>query len=126
MPDIRIKMSDITKYPGARFIDESTSGSYSGEKFRNEVIEPNYRTAIATNSKLIIDIDGVYGYPSSFCNEAFGGFVRELVKRGDKQFSLDKLWETVELVSENPDNIKEVKQYTTKKYDRSQIIKEGL
>jgi hypothetical protein len=53
-------------------------GTYNGERFRKEVLVPALRAAIeiGPSQKLIIDIDGVRSFGSSFLEEAFGGLVR--------------------------------------------------
>jgi len=47
-------------------------GEFTGERFRNEFLEP-----IFNDFDIIkIDLDDSYGYPSSFREEAFGGLAR--------------------------------------------------
>ena len=66
-----IKIADFAKFPGPRYKD---LGKYSGEEFRDDLLIP----AISEkNSNLIVDLDGVFGYGSSFLEEAFGGLVRK-------------------------------------------------
>ena len=121
MEDIKIKLSNFTIAPGARYIEE---GPDSGERYRNEIVEPNYKQAVSTDSKLIIDIDGCEGYPSSFFNEAFGGLMRRLREEGDSQITLEKLWETIILTSTVPAKIDRVKRYATDRYGRDKVIGE--
>ena len=64
---------DYSIIVGGRYIDE---GDFSGEDFRKKHLEPFFKSN--TENKLIIDLDGTYGYPTSFLEEAFGGLVREL------------------------------------------------
>ena len=64
---------DFTRTPGARF---KSKGKYSGEQFREEILEPKFLEAKNTNQKLHIDLDGGYGYAQSFLEEAFGGLAR--------------------------------------------------
>ena len=74
MKKIKINIAkDFTDYPGPRYISQ---GEKSGEAFRNEILMPKYNVAKDTRAKLYIDLDGVYGYPPSFLEEAFGGLVR--------------------------------------------------
>lgn len=61
---------EYTKAPGARYIRE---GDYSGEDFRMKFLEPKFKEALDKGEKLLIDLDGGYGYPPSFLDEAFGG-----------------------------------------------------
>lgn len=64
-----IYIKDFSKYPGPRY---ETLGENSGEKFRDSFLIP----AITENDEVCIDFDGVFGYGSSFLEEAFGGLVR--------------------------------------------------
>lgn len=71
---IRINIcNDFSKTPGARYRAE---GPFSGERFREEVLVPNYEKAKNNKEKIIIELDGGYGYPTSFLEEAFGGLAR--------------------------------------------------
>lgn len=61
----------FTRMPGGRYIH---LGPFSGQEFREKfLIEP-----LRQGKTLIIELDGVRGYGSSFLEEAFGGVVREL------------------------------------------------
>jgi hypothetical protein len=60
---------DFSRYPAGRV---TTDGPYSGQKFREEFLEP----VIKAGKKLTIELDGTRGYGSSFLEEAFGGLVR--------------------------------------------------
>ena len=66
---------DYTDTPGGRYISQ---GEFSGEYFRNKLLKPKYLEAVEKNEKLKIDLDGGYGYGSSFLEEAFGGLIRDL------------------------------------------------
>jgi hypothetical protein len=75
--------SDYYPYPSGRF---PSDGTYNGERFRNETLAPALRAAKASGAseKVIIDIDGVRSFGSSFLEEAFGGLVRlGLFTRGE-------------------------------------------
>ena len=52
-------------------------GDKSGEAFREDILYPKIRVAMEKQEILEIDFDGMYGLPSSFLEEAFGGLVRE-------------------------------------------------
>lgn len=69
---IRINVAkQFTKLPGARYI---RLGQFSGEEFRQRfLLEP-----IKQGKTVIVELDGVRGYGSSFLEEAFGGTVRAL------------------------------------------------
>lgn len=64
---------DYTRAPGGRFIKD---GPNSGEDFRNKILMPKYLEAKDKKEKLIVNLDGGYGYATSFIEESFGGIVR--------------------------------------------------
>ncbi|HEX8350205.1 MAG TPA: STAS-like domain-containing protein [Hymenobacter sp.] len=71
-----IKLSvarDFSPSPGPRYRWE---GEESGQKFREEHLEPNFRKAEAEDGLLEVNLDGVDGYGTSFLEEAFGGLAR--------------------------------------------------
>ena len=63
--------TDFSNIPKGRTPDD---GKYNGERFRKEFLEGAYNEY----DKIIIDLDDLYGCPSSFREEAFGGLVRSL------------------------------------------------
>ena len=65
---------DFSDTPGARF---KTEGAFSGEEFRDSILEPTFLEAQSKKEKLLINLDGSYGYPTSFLEEAFGGLSRK-------------------------------------------------
>lgn len=70
---------DFTKIPGARY---SSEGDFSGEEFRNKILYPKYLEAKKKKEKLVVILDGCYGYATSFLEESFGGLVRETKEKG--------------------------------------------
>lgn len=62
--------NDFSKSPAGRYRHE---GPNSGEKFRDDILVPALKDHAGT---IIIDMDGVVGYGSSFLEEAFGGLIR--------------------------------------------------
>lgn len=66
---------DYTKTPGGRFKKE---GPKSGEDFRIQKLEPAYTQAKEKRETLTVNLDGGYGYATSFLEEAFGGLARDL------------------------------------------------
>lgn len=64
---------DFAPTPGARY---RTQGEFSGEEFRDEMLIPKVEEALEKKEKISIDLDGTYGYPPSFLEEAFGGLAR--------------------------------------------------
>ncbi|MDH0901409.1 STAS-like domain-containing protein [Comamonas aquatica] len=61
----------FSMYPGGRF---KRISEYSGEEFRDKLLIP----ALNEDGKVIVDLDGVVGYGSSFLEEVFGGLVRAM------------------------------------------------
>jgi len=64
---------EFSKTPGPRTRAE---GEYSAEQFLKNVLVPRFDAAIAHGEVLLIDLDGGYGYATSFLEEAFGGLAR--------------------------------------------------
>lgn len=92
---------EYTDAPGARFKKE---GDYSGEEFREKLLEPRYLKAIAENIKLLVDLDGGYGYATSFLEEAFGGLAR--------LYDKEKLLSTIVIKSDDePSLIDDINEY---------------
>ena len=61
-------------------------GKFSGEEFREEILKPAYVECKENEDKLIVDLDGCFGYPTSFLDEAFGGLYSEFL--GEDIFSI--------------------------------------
>lgn len=70
-------VEEYTDTPGARYYKQ---GPFPGEEFRDKLLYPKYGEAIKNKEELVVDLDGGYGYGSSFLEEAFGGLVRRLKK----------------------------------------------
>lgn len=88
---------EYTAYPGPRYISD---GEFSGEDFRKKILEELYLKF----STIAIELDGTYGYPSSFLEEAFGGLKRLYPK--------DDVLKKFEFISnENPLLIDEIRSY---------------
>ena len=95
--------NDYTDSPGGRFVAD---GKFSGEEFRENLLHPKYMEAIEKETKLCINFDGCYGYPSSFLDEAFGGLARKL---RDKS-----ILENMELIcNDEPGIIEDIKEYVS-------------
>jgi len=94
-----IKISEFSKYPGPRF---KRLGPDSGEQFRDDVLIP----AIREFGNVGINLDNVFGFGSSFLEEAFGGLVRSNIERS----SIDFLMENI--TSEDDPSLRdEIKEY---------------
>ena len=93
---------DFSETPNARYRSE---GPDSGEAFREEILEPRFLEAVRKKEKLTINLDGGYGYPTSFLEEAFGGLARI--------YDADEVRETLIFISEDePSLIQEIIRYT--------------
>lgn len=70
--DIKDKIviaTDFTDHLGARY---RTDGEWSGQKFLEDILLGRFEKAVTENYLLLVDLDNVYGYPSSFVSGAFG------------------------------------------------------
>lgn len=76
MIEIRIA-KDFSRAPAGRYRDD---GPRSGQVFREEHLVP----ALKKDNEVIVYLDEVEGYGSSFLEEAFGGLVRVNGFPGDK------------------------------------------
>lgn len=76
MDQFKIKVLDFTEYPGPRYIRQDKEGDItSGEAFYINVLNAKFKECYEEKKQLIIDLDGVAGYPSSFLDEAIGELV---------------------------------------------------
>ena len=66
-------VKEFTEAPGGRY---KTNGDFSGEEFREKILLPKLIQAEKENTKLVVDLDGGYGYALCFLDEAFGGLVK--------------------------------------------------
>jgi hypothetical protein len=94
---------DFSLAPGPRYIKE---GAHSGEEFRNNVLEPKYEYALKENGIVSIDLDGTFGYGTSFLEEVFGGLARK--------YANINVMDHLEIISEEePYLINDIKKYIT-------------
>lgn len=61
--------SQFSRFPAGRYRDD---GPFTGQRFREDLLIP----ALEKHDEVLIELDGVIGYGSSFLEEAFGGLVR--------------------------------------------------
>lgn len=95
---------EYTETPGARYISD---GPYSGEDFRDNILESKYKKCIENKEKLVINFDGGYGYSTGFLEECFGGLVR-------KGYNGDEMLATMIFISdEEPNLIDDIIEYIT-------------
>ncbi len=64
---------DFTKFPGPRYRNE---GDFSGEEFRENFLHKNFERIIKNGGKLVVNLDGTFGFGTSFLEEVFGGLAR--------------------------------------------------
>lgn len=65
----QLKVIEFSEFPGPRYIH---LGDSSGEQFREKYLLPK----IKEHGVIQVDLDGAFGYGSSFLEEAFGGLLR--------------------------------------------------
>ena len=91
----------FSRFPSGRALGD---GPFPGESFRKDLLVP----ALEEYQKVVIELDGVRGYNSSFLDEAFGELARQGV------LSADDLDSRIEFKSDEfSDVIEEIKQYMT-------------
>jgi hypothetical protein len=91
-------VKDYTRFPAGRY---RSDGPFSGERFREELLEPSLRE----ESVVVVQLDGVAGYGSSFLDEAFGGLIRGNV------LDVNNLGKKLKLESVDESLIEEIKSY---------------
>lgn len=98
---ITIKVaSEYSKTPGGR---TTKDGPFSGEDFRESILLPSFMEAKKRGEPLYVDLDGGYGYGTSFLEEAFGGLARKLRDR--------KLLDIIIISDEEPKLIEDIRNY---------------
>lgn len=108
---------EFTETPGARY---KTQGAFSGEEFRDDILYPKFIESISNNEKLVVNLDGGYGYGSSFLEEAFGGLVRKLKEEKNIHYKDVK---EIEIISD--DNIVWIDKIKTYIDDEIKAVKGG-
>lgn len=99
-------VKEYTDKPGARY---ESQGSNSGQKFRDTILYPKFIETIEKNETLIVNLDGGYGYGSSFLEETFGGLVRRLKKENNDNYK--RVGEIVIISNDNKTWIEKIKGY---------------
>lgn len=81
MADRKISIAkDFSPYPAGR---GRRDGEFSAERFRDDILVPALREAFDGKGRVIVVLDGVFGYSSSFLEETFGGLVRRRIFKPD-------------------------------------------
>ncbi|RYX84645.1 DUF4325 domain-containing protein [bacterium] len=97
---IRIS-KDFSTTPGARY---RSDGKFSGQEFYENILSQKFEKSLSQNKQLIIDLDGTYGFATSFLSEAFN--------RLSMAFGSDVVWSNIKIISsEEPYLIDEIKEY---------------
>ena len=65
--------TEFSKTPGPRDPEE---GDFSGKVFLETLLLPKFQRAVEAGEKLIVNLDGVEGYATSFLEASFGGLAR--------------------------------------------------
>ncbi len=95
---------------------------YPGDIFYKELLKPYYLKAVENNEKLVINLDGTYGYPSSFIDESFGGLSREFGSQkvlNVIQFISKDQPGLIDVITENIRNPYNYNKNRAKKYEES-------
>lgn len=93
----------FTDMPIGRYRED---GEYSGEVFREDVLLP----ALRENSKVVLNLDGAFGFGSSFLDEAFAGIIRNGV------YTLKELSQKLEIsCKDDPETVKQIYKYMATK-----------
>jgi|JI9StandDraft_1071089.scaffolds.fasta_scaffold237148_2 hypothetical protein len=102
--------TDYTDTPGPRY---RWQGKYSGEDFLELLLRPKFLDAESKNIILVVDLDGVEGYGSSFLEESFGGLTRA--------FGSERVQKTLKISSEDELLILEIEDYIKGMYDKNEM-----
>lgn len=100
--------------PGARY---ESQGSNSGEKFRDTILYPKFIESIEKKETLVVNLDGGYGYGSSFLEESFGGLVRKLKKENSEIYKRVK--EIIIISNDNKAWIEKINGYIIEAIEKS-------
>lgn len=97
-----IKIStDFSPTPGARY---RTDGPFSGQEFYEKILQKKFKDSLRSGLKLEIDLDGTFGFATSFLSEAFNRLAME--------FGSAIVWDHVKIISnEEPYLIDEIREY---------------
>ena len=115
-------VKEFTDTPGGRTPED---GPFSGQEFLELFLLPRFLESIEKKEKLLIELDGGYGYGSSFLEEAFGGLTKLIYNK------CPQIWENLIIISN--DDLSKLKEsinvngvlepiIVRKKDDRYEII----
>lgn len=86
--EIILNVKDFSTSPGPRYIKQ---GEASGELFYHQNLNPSFIEVVNSDKRIIVNLDGVDGYMSSFLDEAFGNLVFD--------FGIDMIKDKVSFIS---------------------------
>jgi len=100
--DINLSIAkEFSETPGPRSRDE---GEFSGQQFLEDLLRPAFIKARDSGQALVVDLDGVVGYATSFLEAAFGGLAMI--------YEPQDILKTLRLICQDePSLIEEVKHY---------------
>ena len=101
-PEMTLNIArEFSDVPGPRFRNE---GDNSGQEFLEILLRPKFDEAEKAKKKILVDLDGGCGYPTSFLEEAFGGLAR--------RYSHERVLKVLEFKSdEEPYLISDIRRY---------------
>ncbi|MFY7666896.1 STAS-like domain-containing protein [Flavobacterium sp.] len=73
--DTLVIATEFKDNPGAR---DREDGPHSGQEFLEDIFITRFNKAIDGNYIILVDLDGVWGYPSSFVSGSFGKLSMEI------------------------------------------------
>ena len=74
--DMRLSVAEqFSRFPAGRY---PSDGPFNGERFREQLLIPALKDAIASGDRVVVELDGALGYSSSFLEEVFGGLTRAI------------------------------------------------
>ncbi|NMB81866.1 MAG: DUF4325 domain-containing protein [Ignavibacteria bacterium] len=94
-----LKVKDFTLYPGARY---RSDGKFSGQEFYEDFLKEKFDQVWKISDKvLLLDLDGTYGYASSFISEVILRLVKDYK-------DIDKIKSKLKIKSEDEPILKEI------------------
>ena len=104
---MELKIVEVyTDLPGSRY---EKQGPNSGERFRDEFLYPAFIKCLDSKEELIINLDGGYGYGSSFIEEVFGGLVRKL--KNENNMNYKKVKDIIIISNDNNYWVDKIEKY---------------
>lgn len=86
--EIILNVKDFSTSPGPRYVKQ---GDASGELFYHQKLNPSFIQVVNSDKKIIVNLDGVDGYMSSFLDEAFGNLIFD--------FGMDMIKDKISFIS---------------------------